>query len=195
MSLPEVIELEVDIEKETSVINSWQSIPLPIVAVTWNSKEFRQEFIKDPRFILKELTPDFPNDLFFCVLENTKDVINLVIPYRNPDTYGWDKNKLKNRIESEISYDVSTLEYGMPKDIILQAMIDMDFRNKLISNPKAILKEEGYIVNDDIQYFVHENTPYTSHLLIPYNKWNEYNLTTEQLEINLAEDLKKTILH
>ena len=52
--------------------------------------------------------------------------------------------------------------------VIEKATVDNDFRSQLIADPKAAIKAEtGVTVPEQFNIQVHEDTPNTSHLILP----------------------------
>jgi hypothetical protein len=51
--------------------------------------------------------------------------------------------------------------------IITKALKDEAFRSQLLSNPQAIVKQEGITLPPGMNVQVHENTPTTIHLVLP----------------------------
>lgn len=170
-------------------------MPLSLVAIAWNNNEFRKELIKDPNIFLREIISDCPQNISFCVLENTATERHLILPHRDSRTYGWNEEKVSRQLTDEIGYDLNNLDYGLPNDLVVKCFFDLEFRKKLIISPYKTLRSEGYHPETSYEYFIHENTPYTSHILLPYNKWNGKRLSTEQLELQIVEELKAPILH
>ena len=190
------IIFEIDDEvHEVALLTSWQSVPLPIIAIIWTNNEFRREFLEDPSPILRGLVAECPHNLSFCVLENTDQVRHLILPFRNESTFGWDKEKVREQLVGEMGYDLKNLDYGLPNDLIVESMFDMEFKRQLLVSPAETLKERGYQIDENIQYFVHENTELTSHVLLPYNKWSGMGLSLEQLQYRVVEELKTPQLH
>jgi hypothetical protein len=51
--------------------------------------------------------------------------------------------------------------------VTARALSDKRFRNRLLKNPKAVLRKEGLEIPDDVEIVVHENTDDTIHLVLP----------------------------
>ena len=60
-------------------------------------------------------------------------------------------------------------------EIVLKAWNDSEFKKKLLGSPKEVIQEEMRKVNselklpDDLQVFVHEETPKAFHMTLPLN--------------------------
>lgn len=193
--MPEIIiELEED-KKDASIITSWQSVPLPVVAAIWTNTEFRKEFLEDPDPILKGILNDCPYNMSFCVLENTEDARHLIIPHRDIRTYGWEQQKFADCLKDEVGYDLKNIDYGLPNDLIIKCAFDFSFKVALMRNPKHVLQEQGYSIDPHKEYYIHENTDLTSHILLPYNKWRGQGLSAEQLQYHVVNELAPPELH
>ncbi len=51
--------------------------------------------------------------------------------------------------------------------IIAEAWQDSRLKSRLLSDPKAVLREKGIEVPDDVRVVAHENTPSEFHFIIP----------------------------
>lgn len=51
--------------------------------------------------------------------------------------------------------------------VIAEAVDDDDYRRRLLSDPKEVLREAGLTVSDEVQVTVHENTADRLHLVLP----------------------------
>lgn len=180
---------------EVPLLTSWQSMPLSLIAIAWNNNEFRKEFIKDPNVFLREIISDCPHNVSFCVLENTDTERHLILPHRDIRTFGWTEQKIKQQLLDEIGYDLNNLDYGLPNELIVRCFLDLDFKKELLISPFEVLKRESYHPDPTYTYYIHENTPFTSHILLPFNKWSGKQMTTEQLELQVTEELKAPALH
>jgi hypothetical protein len=61
---------------------------------------------------------------------------------------------------------------------LARAVEDDDYRQRLISDPKPVLREAGLEVSDEIEVVVHENEPSRMHLVLPSRPrpWDEFEL-------------------
>ena len=67
----------------------------------------------------------------------------------------------------------------MLKQIVDKSALDADFRQQLLSDPKATISEElGVTIPDSMNVVVHESDMQTVHLALPPDP----NITEEQLE-------------
>lgn len=172
----------------------WTVIPPAIVALAWTDISFRNEFVKWPTQTLDEIGLPIPEKGSFCVVENSADIHHLVLPYRNPKTFGWSREKIIDVLTEETGCDES-LEFWLPVDIMADAFIYPEFKTRLYKDLNAVLAERGYDL-DGLQYSLLENTEKTYHLVLPVNKWLGYSLDAEELEELLIEDfIRRHAIH
>lgn len=179
--------------KKLAVFTEWQAMPVTFIALAWMDEGFKQEFLSSPTPVLREVFSGCPANISFCVLENTDSLRHLILPYRQPETYTWTEEQVREQLLKEVGSGCG-LEYGLPVDVMVKAFFDAKFRRSLQIDPKTILACLGYDTGD-YKYFLHENTPNTSHLILPENKWKALDLSYEQLENMLIQDLRSTTLH
>jgi hypothetical protein len=53
-------------------------------------------------------------------------------------------------------------------DLVIELFSNPDLMREFISNPKKVLKEKGFQVEDDVEYRVVEDTKNIRHIAIPY---------------------------
>lgn len=51
--------------------------------------------------------------------------------------------------------------------IVAKAWINEEFKKKLLTSPKAVLKEHGIPVTPGMTYIIHENKDHATHLVLP----------------------------
>jgi hypothetical protein len=113
------------------------------------SAEFKQSFLDSPKEILAEFGVAVPNSVAIRVHEDTAKVRNLVIP-----------------IESALE-DETTASNPLWRKAIALAFADRNYKAQLIDNPKQALTElTGESLPEDLEIFVHENSPTLRHLVI-----------------------------
>lgn len=184
---------DVLIEKELPIFTAWQSMPVSFIALAWCDNEFKHQFLHTPTNFLHRVMEGCPSDVVFCALENTKELRHLVLPYRHPDTFDWSRAQVEAQLRKELLYH-SNLCYGLPIHIIAEAYFDPHFKRRLIVSPVVVLNEKGYDVGN-YNYFVHENTAQTSHLVLPENIWDSLDLSYDQLEGRLLDELEQKVVH
>lgn len=178
--------------QEFEILSLWRSVPLPMVALAWSDEGFKDQLLRYPSALLKKFISDCPEDMDFCVMENTKNIKNFVIPYRHPDSFHLSEQQIIDSLNSSVSNIEYSLEYGLPVSVIVRVFSDYDFRQNLILNPVSSLESMGYTVDAE-QSFVHENTDYISHMILPYNKWHELEYPVEQLEKLIIDDISAQV--
>jgi hypothetical protein len=70
--------------------------------------------------------------------------------------------------------------------IIARAWADEAFKNRLMSEPQAVLRDHGIEVDDGVQVNVHEETDKVRHLILPPNPAGE--LSEEELSPTAGAD-------
>lgn len=74
---------------------------------------------------------------------------------------------------------------AMLQQLVDKALVDNDFRTRLVSDPKATAADElGITIPEHAEIFVHENDKFTYHLSLPRSP--ELELDDEQLELIAA---------
>ena len=58
-------------------------------------------------------------------------------------------------------------QYKIWGKVIAQAWSDEDYKARLLTSPKAVLKEAGLNISDEIEVEVMQDTPKLSHVVLP----------------------------
>lgn len=176
------------------VFLQWTVMPAEIVARAWTDSHFKRELLLWPTQTLQEVGAAVPEAITFCVIENSSEECHLVLPYRHPKTYGWSREKITDILLEETGCDDS-LEYWLPVDIMVEAFFNPAFKKSLYADLNTILRDRGYNAID-CKYTLVENTEHSYNLVLPVNKWQNFSLEADDLEILLIEDfLKKHMVH
>lgn len=67
------------------------------------------------------------------------------------------------------------------RDLAIELLSDPELKRKFISDPKGVLKDMGFQVEDDVEYKVVEDTKSIRYLTIPYIEESKAS-ATEMLE-------------
>ncbi|MCD6035748.1 MAG: Nitrile hydratase, alpha chain [Rickettsiales bacterium] len=188
-----ILDILQDSEDLNRIFTDWQFIPLPLVLLAWTDEDFRDDLLSDPTSTLQELLLDCPLHKVFCVLENDEHTRHLILPYRHPSTFSWSKQQVETQLRSEM-HNTNNLDYGIPIPVIAHALTNPLYKKTLMVNPRQTLADEKYNLGS-YDYFVHENTERTVHLMLPENKWSDTRLSARELEQRLLDDLKPKCLH
>ncbi len=70
--------------------------------------------------------------------------------------------------------------YEIVQDVVAQALADDEFRQQLLDDPKAVLRDAGLIVSDEVEIVIHQNTLDRVHFVLPA-------LGGEELDIDEVE--------
>lgn len=178
---------------EIPVFTAWQAMPITFIALAWVDTEFKEQLLIAPNSFIRRVMDDCPNNLAFCALENTESLRHLVIPYRHPSTFHWTRDEVEKQLRKEILSN-NNLAYGLPVHVISEAFFDPNFKYALTVEPRETLMARGIDV-EEYDYFVHENTEHTSHLIIPENSWGDQELDYDQLEERLSQELQYRMMH
>ena len=57
--------------------------------------------------------------------------------------------------------------YKILQEVAAKAIVDADYRRKLIANPNAELKQAGLEIPDGVRVVVHQNSARRLHLVLP----------------------------
>lgn len=153
------------VEERCYFFSEWQRMPMTFVALSWADESFKQEFLQTPTSFMQRALEECPPHVVYCVLENTGSMRHLVLPYRDPETFGWDSVRLTAQLQEETMYN-DDLSRGLPVRVMVEAFLSSEVMRRLLVDPRGLLVDMGYDVGD-YTYFVHQNTPATCHLVLP----------------------------
>ncbi len=125
---------------------------------------FKQQLLAEPMTTLKAEGLDLPEDLSVKVLENTGEVVYMVIPPKPlvPLAEAQDEDQAQ-----------------LYQQIIAKCWADDSFKQQLLNDTSATLKAEGVEIPEGYSVKVLENTPQTFHIVIPNTS---AQLTDDQLD-------------
>lgn len=72
--------------------------------------------------------------------------------------------------------------------IAAHAFDDDDYRQRLVSNPKRVLTDEGLQVPDDVDVTVHQNSANQIHLVLPAVKPDGQQLDPNETNVKTLSD-------
>lgn len=72
--------------------------------------------------------------------------------------------------------------------IVSEALADDGFRQKLFAHPKAVLRERGLHVPDELEVVVHQNTSDHVHLVLPTLPKGQQKLNPEEKNVRRLSD-------
>lgn len=137
----------------TNPIKSYEAL----IERLWADREFKNNFIANPKFALAEMGLHISDTITVEVHEDNLKLKNLVLP-------------LEPTLQNTNS---AKSEYGF-NAVIQKAWQDEDFKTQLLQNPKtAIKKIIGSDLPDNLKICVYEDTQNIKHLVIPVNASNE----------------------
>lgn len=158
---------------------SWDMLPPELIAMAWEDPAFKAELLQYPTAMMEHFFPERvdPN-VTYCIVENTDSLRCFVLPYRKPETFGWDREKVRSFFTEAIGND-HRLSVYLPVAVLVEAWFNPDFKEKLLINANNVLASMGY-QDSEMQYMVLENSENTAHLVFPFN-----DLETENAPLSL----------
>lgn len=70
--------------------------------------------------------------------------------------------------------------------LVAKALEDDEYRRRLIDDPKAVLREEGLTVPDEVTVEIHQNTKDRLHLVLPSDSERE-KLEIEEIDVRIID--------
>ncbi len=154
-----------DIRRQIEVLDSrTPALGGKVVARAWVDPEFRARLLADGRHACEELGITFYDDTSLIVLENTDAVHNLIVCtlcscYPRP-------------------------VLGLPPDWYKLK----PYRARAVKEPRALLKEFGTLIPDEVEIRVSDSTAMVRYLVLPQRPENTVNFTEEQLAALVTRD-------
>ena len=154
-----------EIRRQIEVIDSrTPALGGRIVARAWVDPEFKARILADGRRACEEFGITFYDDTGLIVLENTDKVHNLIVCtlcscYPRP-------------------------VLGLPPDWYKLK----PYRARAVKEPRALLKEFGTMIPDDVEIRVSDSTAMVRYLVLPQRPENTENFSEEQLADLVTRD-------
>jgi nitrile hydratase len=154
-----------EIRRQIEVLDSrTPALGAKVVAKAWIDDAFRQRLLNDGRKGCEELGITFYDDTQLIVLENTSAVHNLIVCtlcscYPRP-------------------------VLGLPPDWYKLK----PYRSRAVHEPRAVLKEFGTTIPDDVEIRVSDSTAMVRFLVLPMRPAGTENLSEEQLADLVTRD-------
>lgn len=142
-----------------------------IVARAWVDPAFRAKLLDDGRKTCEEIGISFYDDTDLIVLENSETVHNLIVCtlcscYPRP-------------------------VLGLPPDWYKSR----NYRARAVIEPRAVLKEFGTIVSDDVEVRVHDSTAVVRYLVLPRRPAGTEDFSEAQLAALVTRDTMIGVVH
>ena len=129
-----------------------------------SSDELKKRFLSEPKSVLIEMGIDVPDSIIVKVHEDTATVKNFVIPVKFTDE------------------DEASTSNPLFRKAIAKAYTDPSFKAQLIQNPKSAIAElTDKSLPEDLDIYVHENTPTLKHIVVTVAQ-NSEELSEDELE-------------
>ena len=154
-----------EIRRQLEVLDSrTPALGAKIVARAWVDPEFRSRLLADGRLACEEFGITFYDDTKLIVLENTEKVHNLIVCtlcscYPRP-------------------------VLGLPPDWYKAK----PYRARAVKEPRAVLKEFGTVIPEDVEIRVSDSTSMMRYLVLPRRPEGTENFTEEQLAALVTRD-------
>ena len=154
-----------EIRRQLEVLDSrTPALGAKIVARAWVDPEFRSRLLADGRLACEEFGITFYDDTKLIVLENTAKVHNLIVCtlcscYPRP-------------------------VLGLPPDWYKAK----PYRARAVKEPRAVLKEFGTVIPEDVEIRVSDSTSMMRYLVLPRRPEGTENFTEEQLAALVTRD-------
>lgn len=136
-----------------------------VVVKAWTDPEFKEALLKEP---LKAISDHFglaiSTPLELVVLENTPTLHNVVV--------------------CTLCSCYPRMLLGIPPAWYKTT----DYRSRVVIEPRAVLKEFGTILSDDVEIRVSDSTADVRYLVLPLRPAGTEKMTTEELEALVTRD-------
>jgi Nitrile hydratase, alpha chain len=86
--------------------------------------------------------------------------------------------------ESKVSSHETVKGHELLGRVVARARTDDHYRQRLLADPKLVLREEGLEVADDVEVVVHENQPDRVHLVLPRGQEGSEGLDVNTVQID-----------
>jgi len=142
-----------------------------IVQKAAKDASFRKEFASNPKAVFQKEGVDFKGNYEVKVLENTRNTYHLVVP----------EEKLSpEHQQNQISGGASMEQVA--RFIITQIQENSAEKSQLLSNPAQVLRSKGVDVPQSVTVKVHQNTPETKYIVVPYHAGENDELSELELQ-------------
>jgi Nitrile hydratase, alpha chain len=83
-----------------------------------------------------------------------------------------------------MSFDPTRIKgYELLDEIAAKALDDVDYRRRLLDEPKAVLREAGLVIGDDVEVVIHRNRPKVIHLVLPSAPPDRDRLNVDEVDV------------
>ncbi len=145
-----------------------------IIALAWNSEDYKAMLLSNPRAALAEAGVESPEGAELKVLENTSDVQYVVMPVAPSEAL--------ELLNEELENVTGDLLHPAIAKVIARAWVSPDYKAKLLSNPHAALAEAGVKAAPGAVIRVVENTAETRHVVLPVAPRGAHEAPVDALE-------------
>jgi nitrile hydratase alpha subunit len=156
---------QAEIHRQLEVLDSrTPALGAKVVARAWLDPEFKAKLLENGRTALEEIGISFYDDTELIVLENSETVHNMIVCtlcscYPRP-------------------------VLGLPPDWYKAR----NYRARAVVEPRAVLKEFGTIVPDEVEVRVHDSTAVVRFMVLPKRPAGTENLNEAQLADLVTRD-------
>lgn len=75
--------------------------------------------------------------------------------------------------------------HAILQQVAAQAVDDGEFRQRLLEDPKSVLRDAGLQVDDQVNLVVHENNPNEVHLVLPSPPTDAEPLSIDEINVTM----------
>jgi nitrile hydratase alpha subunit len=161
-----------EIRRQIEVLDSrTPALGAKIVARAWLDPEFRAKLLENGRTAIEDLGISFYDDTELIVLENSEKVHNLIVCtlcscYPRP-------------------------VLGLPPDWYKAR----NYRARAVIEPRAVLKDFGTVIPDDVEVRVHDSTAVVRFMVLPRRPAGTEGLSEDQLAELVTRDTMIGVIH
>lgn len=167
-------------------LQSWdtrQKICAQVIAKAWQSEKYKEQFLKNPDAVMKEAGLKIPEGKHIKVVENTESIFYFLLP-KKPDkkenemsAENLTDKMMHNMMKVSLSLDIQPQLFAKMTD---KAWHSKNYKEQLLKNPDAVLKESGIQMPEGIHFKVVEDTESIFHFILPV-KPGEKEISEEDL--------------
>ena len=154
-----------------------------LIERAWQEPKFQQQLIEQPRKTLAlSLNIDLPDTVDYQVVQDTANHYHLILPYVPANASATESLRIYTKA-------ANIYEQSWQKELVnlFQKAEDANFRQTLLSQPKATLAEFlGLILPEELNITLIENNITERYLVLPHNNLRQTRRGEELSTLNLA---------
>ena len=135
-----------------------------LVARAWTDPDFKTRLLSDTKAAALELDIDASGLIEFVIVENTPEVHNLIV--------------------CTLCSCYPRAILGRPPDWYKST----EYRSRAVREPRAVMREFGFEVGDDVEVVVHDSTADVRYLVLPMRPPDTQGMSEEELAELVTRD-------